>query len=54
MANFKSPKSKKDKRFMKKTGYDLANKSDWRDVSDDQMGGPVDHIAKNKAQFSDP
>ena len=35
MANFKSPSSRNDKRLMKKTGYDLANKSDWRDVSGD-------------------
>ena len=35
MANFKSPRTGNDKRLMKKTGYDLANKSDWRDVSGD-------------------
>lgn len=40
----------KDKRMMKKTTYDLANKSDWRDVSGDQMKGPIDYVAKNKAQ----
>ena len=36
---------------MKKTGYDLANKSDWRDVSGDQMGGPIDYVAMHKAEF---
>ena len=33
--NFTTSSAKKDKRLMKKTVYDLANKSDWRDVSAD-------------------
>ena len=52
MASFKNSTSKKDKRLMKKTVYDLQNKSDWRDISSDQMGGPIDHVAKNKVEIT--
>lgn len=37
----------------KKTVYDLTEKKDWRKyTAGDHMRGPIDHIAKNKAAFS--
>ena len=37
----------------KKTVYDLTDKKDWRrNTAGDHMRGPIDHVAKNKAAFS--
>ena len=46
-------KKKKDPVMRKKTVYDLAGQNDWRRSSKaSTLAGPIDHIAKNKAQFS--
>ena len=48
------PKAK-DLRFKKHTIYDLTEHDDWRGGSQgSHMGGPIDFVAKNKKQFSDP
>jgi len=37
----------------KKTIYDLTERKDWRkNTAGDHMKGPIDHVAKNKAAFS--
>lgn len=48
-------RTQKDPRFQKNSLYDLAGKEDWR-VGTQGSGfrGPVDHIAKNKSQFTNP
>ena len=45
---------KDDPRLHKRTVYDLAGKDDWRSrTQGGHMAGPIDHVAKNKAAFSD-
>ena len=46
-------KVEKDDRLHRKTVYDLADTEDWRaNTQGRHMAGPIDHVAKNKAQFS--
>jgi len=52
MATIKKGK-KDDKRLHKPTVYDLAGQADWRtNTAGNHMAGPIDHVSKNKAAFS--
>jgi len=46
-------KVEKDDRLHRRTVYDLAGTEDWRQNTQGRhMAGPIDHVAKNKAAFS--
>lgn len=46
-------KQQNDQRLHKKTVYDLTGKGDWRKATHgEHMAGPIDHISKNKAAYS--
>lgn len=48
-------KGEKDTRVDKATVYDLAGANDWRqNTQGAHVAGPIDHVAKNKAAFSNP